>query len=104
MMPVTIGHESSGEVLEIGSSVKNSHNLKIGDGVAVQPTIAFFVNCRPCQERYINSCDAAGLVGLSGGGGGTSDAVRVDGQFVFKVPQHVGLGVGALVERLAVAW
>lgn len=33
-----------------------------------------------------------------------SDAVCVDPAFVFKLPEHVGLDVGALVEPLAVAW
>ena len=79
-------------------------SLKPGDKVAVQPTIACFTNCNPCAEGYINCCDSAGFVGLSGGGGGMSDAVCVDAQFVFKLPKHIDLDVGALVEPLAVAW
>ncbi|KAL2427247.1 (R,R)-butanediol dehydrogenase [Exophiala dermatitidis] len=102
-MPVTIGHEFSGEVVEIGSKVKNPKGLKVGDKVAVQPTVACF-HCGPCNEGYINCCDSAGFVGLSGGGGGMSDYVSVDEQFVFPLPEHIGLDVGALVEPLAVAW
>ncbi|EXJ64881.1 hypothetical protein A1O7_01220 [Cladophialophora yegresii CBS 114405] len=103
-MPITIGHEFSGEILEIGSSADNPQGLKVGDKVAVQPTIACFDKCGPCEEGYLNCCDAAGFVGLSGGGGGMSDAVSVDAAFVFKLPEHIGLDVGALVEPLAVAW
>ena len=33
-----------------------------------------------------------------------SDSVCVDARFVFKLPEHVDLDVGALVEPLAVAW
>jgi threonine dehydrogenase-like Zn-dependent dehydrogenase len=33
-----------------------------------------------------------------------SDFVCVDPNFVFKLPEHIGLDVGALVEPLAVAW
>lgn len=102
-MPITIGHEFSGEVVEIGSHASNPSNLKIGDKVAVQPTVACF-RCGPCDEGYINCCDAAGFVGLSGGGGGMSDFVCVEAQFVFKLPDHIPLDVGALVEPLAVAW
>lgn len=83
---------------------RSPQGLKVGDKVAVQPTIACLDKCGPCEDGYINCCDAAGFVGLSGGGGGMSDAVCVDGQFVFKLPDHVGLDVGALVEPLAVAW
>ncbi|KAH0836006.1 (R,R)-butanediol dehydrogenase [Fonsecaea pedrosoi] len=108
VMPVAIGHEFSGEIVEIGSSAASHPNfqgqtLKVGDKVAVQPTLACF-HCGPCHDGYINCCDSAGFVGLSGGGGGMSDYVCVDAQFVFKLPDHVGLDVGALVEPLAVAW
>jgi threonine dehydrogenase-like Zn-dependent dehydrogenase len=108
-MPITVGHEFSGEILELGSSITNPSGLKIGDKVAVQPTIACSEatsdkQCGPCGDGYINCCDSAGFVGLSGGGGGMSDAVCVDEGFVFKLPQHIGLDVGALVEPLAVAW
>ena len=41
---------------------------------------------------------------MSGGGGGVSDFVCVDERFVFKLPDDIGLDVGALVEPLAVAW
>ena len=103
-MPITIGHEFSGEIVQIGASAKNPQSLKVGDKIAVQPTLSCHSNCGPCQEGYINCCDSAGFIGLSGGGGGMSDAVCVDPAFVFKLPEHVGLDVGALVEPLAVAW
>lgn len=102
-MPIAIGHEFSGEIVEIGSGVKNPQNLKVGDKVAVQPTVCCF-SCGPCREGYINCCDSAGFVGLSGGGGGMSDFVCIDPQFIFKLPDDVPLDVGALVEPLAVAW
>jgi threonine dehydrogenase-like Zn-dependent dehydrogenase len=101
--PVTIGHEFSGEVVEIGSAVK-SPGFKVGDKVAVQPTLACGDKCNSCHEGLINCCDSAGFIGLSGGGGGMSDFVCVDPNFVFKLPEHIGLDVGALVEPLAVAW
>lgn len=91
-MPVVIGHEFSGTVLEVGSKVQNK-DVKIGDKVCVQPTLACF-DCGSCQEGFINCCDKAGFVGLSGGGGGLSDAVCVGGDFVFKLPQNIDLDVG----------
>lgn len=90
-MPITIGHEFSGTVLEIGSKVQT--DVKVGDKVAVQPTVACF-QCGACQDGFINCCDSAGFVGLSGGGGGLSDAVCVGGEFVFKLPPNIGLDVG----------
>jgi threonine dehydrogenase-like Zn-dependent dehydrogenase len=89
-MPITIGHEFSGEVVEVGSDVTS---LKPGDRVAVQPTICCH-QCAPCQEGHMNCCDHAGFVGLSGGGGGMSDFVCVDADFAFKLPDNIGLDVG----------
>ncbi|KAI1081837.1 GroES-like protein [Whalleya microplaca] len=100
-MPVVLGHEFSGTVLEIGSKVKTE--LKVGDRVAVQPTISCF-ECGPCQDGYLNCCDKAGFIGLSGRGGGLSDAVCVGGDFVFKLADSTSLEIGALVEPLAIAW
>jgi threonine dehydrogenase-like Zn-dependent dehydrogenase len=103
VMPVGVGHEFSGTVLEIGSSAENKQGLKVGDKVAVQPTLCCW-QCGPCRGGHINSCDSAGFVGLSGGGGGMSDAVCIESPFVFKLPDSVELDIGALIEPLAVAW
>ena len=108
VMPVGVGHEFSGTVLEIGKNadLKFAKGLKVGGEVACQPTICCSKGgkCQPCGEGHINSCDKGGFVGLSGGGGGMSDAVCIEGEFVFGLPDGVGLDVGALVEPLAVAW
>lgn len=91
-VPIVIGHEFSGTVLEIGSGVKNA-SVKVGDKVAVQPTVACF-KCGPCGDGFLNCCDTGGFVGLSGGGGGLSEAVCVGSDFVFKLPNDIDLDVG----------
>jgi threonine dehydrogenase-like Zn-dependent dehydrogenase len=100
--PVGVGHEFSGTVLELGAEVNS--DLKVGDKVACQPTLCCWGSCDACQNGHINICESGGFVGLSGAGGGVSDAVCVDQRFVFKLPENVDLDVGALVEPLAVAW
>lgn len=49
-------------------------------------------------------CHDGGFVGLSGGGGGLSEAVCVNATHVFPLPENVPLDIGALVEPLSVAW
>lgn len=88
--PVGVGHEFSGEVVEVGSKVQR---VKVGDKVAVQPTICCW-DCPPCKGGYLNCCDSAGFVGLSGWGGGMADFVCVDGRFVFPLPENIPLQVG----------
>ena len=89
--PVTLGHEFSGEVVEVGAEVRNG--LQVGDRVAVQPTICCD-KCTPCKEGLMNCCDYFGFVGLMGWGGGLSDYVSVDARFAFKLPDTIPLDVG----------
>lgn len=97
-IPITLGHEFSGVVKDPGDS-----NFKVGDAVVVQPSI-FCSACPACSAHAENVCDGAGFIGLSGWGGGLSDAVTVPGDAVLKLPDNVPLDVGALVEPLSVAW
>ncbi|MTT32108.1 zinc-binding dehydrogenase [Terrilactibacillus sp. BCM23-1] len=93
--PVTIGHEFSGEIVEVGEGV---NNFKIGDRVTVEPIFATHGH----QGAY-NLDKNMGFLGLAGGGGGFSEYVSVDEELVFKLPEHVSFEQGALVEPSAVA-
>ncbi|KAI0525405.1 dehydrogenase [Xylaria bambusicola] len=101
--PVTLGHEISGTIIEIGSNVSNLGDLKVGDRVAVFPLLCCRT-CEPCKGGFPNCCVDKGFLGLSGGGGGLSDYICVQPEAVFKLPDSISLEVGALVEPLAVAW
>lgn len=101
-IPITIGHEFSGTIKKLGAGV-NSSNLKVGAKVAVQPTI-YCGHCGACKVGAENACPNGGFVGLSGGGGGMSEAVVVPQEAIFPLPSNVDLDIGALVEPLAVAW
>ena len=61
-VPLTLGHEFSGTIEEIGEGVLD---IKVGSRVAVQPII-YDGTCNACKEGYINCCDNNGFVGLSG--------------------------------------
>ncbi|KAH6695070.1 chaperonin 10-like protein [Plectosphaerella plurivora] len=99
-IPVTLGHEFSGVIDEIGPGVTG---FKLGQPCAVQPTI-FCGSCAACDSHSENVCHSGGFVGLSGGGGGLSGAVCVSATHVFPLPKELPLEIGALVEPLAVAW
>jgi threonine dehydrogenase-like Zn-dependent dehydrogenase len=102
-MPVTIGHEFSGTIVELGNKIPTSLGLEVGDLVAVQATIAC-KECEPCKQGLFNCCLSVGFVGLSGRGGGISDFICLEPEFVFKLPSNISLEVGALVGPLAIAW
>lgn len=61
-VPLTLGHEFSGVVEEVGKDV---HDIKVGAKVTIQPII-YDGTCGACRQGYINCCDNNGFVGLSG--------------------------------------
>ncbi|RAL59549.1 hypothetical protein DID88_006543 [Monilinia fructigena] len=99
-IPITMGHEFSGTIIEIGAGVTG---FQIGQKVVVQPTIAD-ETCPACKRGLENVCYNGGSVGLSGWGGGLSGAVSIPSKLVVPLPDHVPLEIGALVEPLAVGW
>jgi threonine dehydrogenase-like Zn-dependent dehydrogenase len=98
--PLTLGHEFSGIVEEVGQGVES---VKPGDRVCVQPII-YDGDCRSCVRGLVNCCDQNGFVGLSGWGGGLSENMVVPESCVKQLPDNVSLEEGALVEPLAVGW
>jgi (R,R)-butanediol dehydrogenase / meso-butanediol dehydrogenase / diacetyl reductase len=93
--PVTMGHEFSGEVVEVGPEVKD---YEVGDRVVVEPIFATHGH----QGAY-NLDKQMGFLGLAGGGGGLSEYVAVDEELLFKLPDSLSYEQGALVEPSAVA-
>ncbi|UKA76484.1 2,3-butanediol dehydrogenase [Arthrobacter sp. FW306-07-I] len=96
--PVTLGHEFSGTVSEVGEGVTG---LAKGDNVVVEP---YFVDgsCDMCQAGSYHLCRQMGFIGLSGGGGGLSEKIVVDQRWVHPVGD-IPLDEAALIEPLSVA-
>ena len=61
-VPVTLGHEFSGVIEEVGAGVED---IAIGERVVAQPII-YDGTCGACKEGFINCCDQNGFIGLSG--------------------------------------
>ncbi|MEV6135668.1 2,3-butanediol dehydrogenase [Nocardia sp. NPDC051990] len=99
-VPVVLGHEFSGEVVEVGPAVAG---LSVGDKVAVEPT----VNCRRCAACLAGSynlCREIAAVGYSWpGGGGLGEYAVVDADHCYQLPAGMSTREGALIEPLAVA-
>jgi len=94
------GHEFSGTVLETDANVTG---FTPGQHVSIQPNI-YDGTCGACTSSVENACYSGGVVGLSGWGGGLSDAVSVPANYVLPLPNNVPLDVAALVEPLSVDW
>jgi (R,R)-butanediol dehydrogenase/meso-butanediol dehydrogenase/diacetyl reductase len=97
--PLILGHEFSGEVIEIGEGVTK---VTVGDRVTVEPVLACGT-CSSCKKGFYNACDSLGFHGLSGGGGGFSEITMVKESMVHKLADNMTYEQGALVEPTAVA-
>ena len=96
--PITMGHEFSGVVDEVGDGVTD---LNEGDSVAINP-ILYCGECRQCRQGNYHICDSGGFIGLSGGGGGFAESVVVSAEKAVPLREDVPLEHGALVEPLSV--
>jgi threonine dehydrogenase-like Zn-dependent dehydrogenase len=75
----------------------------VGQHVSIQPTI-YDGTCSACIHNFPNVCHNGGFVGLSGWGGGLSDAVTVPASYCLPLPDNIPLDIAALIEPLAVGW
>lgn len=59
-LPLTLGHEFSGRIAEIGTAVTS---LAPGDGVVVKPSVACG-QCDVCLDRQFDSCTSRQSIGI----------------------------------------
>jgi (R,R)-butanediol dehydrogenase/meso-butanediol dehydrogenase/diacetyl reductase len=97
--PVVLGHEYSGEVVELGAGVSR---FRVGDRVVVEPIIACG-ECENCKAGMYNICTSLGFQGLAGKGGGLAEYATFPAEFVHGLPDELSYEEGALVEPIAVA-
>jgi (R,R)-butanediol dehydrogenase/meso-butanediol dehydrogenase/diacetyl reductase len=90
--PVVMGHEFSGQVVEVGEGVTR---YKAGDRVVVEPIYACG-HCEACKQGKYNLCDQMGFLGLAGGGGGFSEYVTAEEYMVHAIPDSISYEQGAL--------
>jgi len=96
--PIILGHEFSGDVVEIGSGVKN---VSEGDRVVVNALI-YCGQCFYCGIGEYNMCFKLGSTGLASDGG-FAEFVTVPSYATYKIPPEVTYEMGTFVEPLAVA-
>lgn len=96
-LPLTLGHEFAGVVVETGADVTAPTE---GDAVVVNPIIACTV-CRYCTDGQYSLCDSLVNIGIHGGGG-FAESVVVPAENAVVLPDEVPYGHGALVEPLSV--
>ncbi|MFC2069710.1 2,3-butanediol dehydrogenase [Chloroflexota bacterium] len=98
IVPLTIGHEFSGRVVELGEGVTD---FAVGERVS---GIGYWVcgECYFCKQGMYNICLNLGFTGLHRDGC-MAEYLIIPNYSLYKLPDSVSDEAGALVEPLAVA-
>lgn len=96
--PMVLGHESSGEIVEVGSAVET---LKVGDRVACEPGIPSRYSYAYKSGHY-NLCPEMAFAATPPYDGTLCRYYLLPEDYCVKLPDHVSLEEGALVEPLSV--
>lgn len=96
--PLVLGHEFSGEVVEVGPVVKR---VQAGDRVAVN-AVDCCRTCEFCRRGLLIHCPSAATIGFARDGGYADHAV-VPADCCHVLRPKVSFRAGALVEPLSVA-
>jgi L-iditol 2-dehydrogenase len=95
--PVTMGHEVSGVVAEVGEAVDGSW---VGARVVTETYFSTCGSCDSCRAGRINLCPSRRSIG-SAVDGGFARLVHVPARGLHRIPDWLGGPVAALVEPLA---
>ncbi|KAH8420804.1 hypothetical protein KR222_005416 [Zaprionus bogoriensis] len=96
--PMIIGHESAGVVVKVGEKVKH---LAVGDRVAIEPGKPCHL-CDLCKEGKYNLCPDMIFCATPPYDGNLTRYYKHAANFCFKLPDHVTMEEGALLEPLSV--
>ncbi|MEO1135460.1 MAG: L-threonine 3-dehydrogenase [Pseudomonadota bacterium] len=96
-VPMTVGHEFSGEIVEIGSEVHADHfNMAVGDRVSAEGHVTCGY-CRNCRAGKRHLCRNTVGVGVNRPGS-FAEYVAVPAFNVYKLPEGVSDDMGAIFD------
>ena len=108
--PLVLGHESAGEVVEVGANVPDlepgdrrgrSMPLRPGDRVALEPGVPCR-RCGHCKRGEYNLCPDVTFMATPPDDGAFAEYVAWPADFTYSLPDEVSTREGALCEPLSV--
>ncbi|QCJ47897.1 MULTISPECIES: NAD(P)-dependent alcohol dehydrogenase [Haloprofundus] len=98
--PLVLGHESAGEVVEVGSAVDD---LGVGDRVTLEPGVPCGRDdCEFCRANEYNLCPNVQFMATPPDDGAFAEYVAWPADYAYRLPESVSLRAGALIEPLSV--
>ena len=105
-LPCILGHELSGEVVEVGRDVQG---FTKGD-IVTSESIMWCGKCRPCRSGMLNQCEQVELMGLTSNGA-FADFMAINARYCWKLDSLAGqferndiFKVGTLIEPIGCAY
>lgn len=95
---IILGHEASGEVIDIGKGVKN---FKKGDKVAIEPGVSCGL-CEQCIKGKPNLCPYVKFLGTPPIDGAFREYIVMPEKNLIKLPYGIDFEEGVLSEPLAI--
>lgn len=95
--PFILGHECSGEVVEVGEEVKG---LREKDRVAIEPGVPCR-RCSYCKEGRYNLCEDVRFMATPPVDGALREYVAWPSDFAHKIPDDMAYSTGAMIEPTA---
>jgi len=94
-LPVTIGHETAGRVVQRGGAVTG---INVGDRVVINPAVACGT-CPSCIAGDMDDCRNRQAIGMVRNGA-FAQLVLAPAQFAYQIPDNVPTELAALAEPL----
>ncbi|MDA3822388.1 MAG: alcohol dehydrogenase catalytic domain-containing protein [Bacteroidales bacterium] len=97
--PFPVGHEGAGEVVKVGSAVKN---VKPGDRIAIEPAMPCW-ECDQCKAGRPHTCRNLKFLGCPGQAAGClSEYIVMPNTSCFPIPSTMSYDEAAISEPLAI--
>ena len=96
--PIVLGHEVSGQVIDVGSEVRN---VAVGDRVAIEPGTPCR-NCRECMAGRYHLCPDLVFLATPPYDGALMEKMSIDARNLYPIPEEMTYEQGALLEPLSV--
>ncbi|UOF90414.1 NAD(P)-dependent alcohol dehydrogenase [Fodinisporobacter ferrooxydans] len=96
--PIILGHESAGEIVELGKNVKN---LSVGQRVTIEPGVTCG-RCEHCKSGRYNLCPDVNFLATPPYDGAFCEYITIRSDFLFPIPDAMSFEEAALVEPFSV--
>ncbi len=102
-MPIVMGHEAAGEIIEIGEGVTD---WQVGERVTFDST-EYCGECEECQAGFVNLCPDRKVLGVSPGSyrrhGCFAEKIVLPTRILYRIPEALSFEKAAFAEPVAIA-